>query len=43
MMLASALGSMFATDEAEAAESDFEDTSEPVDDGDGDVGSFDDF
>jgi hypothetical protein len=43
MMLASALGSMFAADEAEAAEGDFEDTSEPADADDGDLGSFDDF
>jgi hypothetical protein len=45
MMLASALGSMFSSDEAGAAEADLEDTSEPVDPeaGDGDAGLFDDF
>lgn len=45
MMLASALGSMFAPDEAAAAEAGLEDTSEPVDIGadDGDAGLFDDF
>ena len=43
MMLASALGSMFATDEAAAAEGDVEDTSESADAEDGDFGSFDDF
>ena len=51
MMLASALGSIFAADDAAAAEGDFEDTSagaddtsQPVDAGidDGDFGSFDD-
>jgi hypothetical protein len=45
MMLASALGSVFAADEAEASEAGLEDTSEPVDPdaGEGDAGLFDDF
>jgi hypothetical protein len=45
MMLGSALGSMFASDEAAAAEADLEDTSEPadLDTGDSDPGLFEDF
>jgi hypothetical protein len=45
MMLASALGSMFSSDEAAAAEADLEDTSEPadLDTGEGDPGLFEDF
>jgi hypothetical protein len=45
MMLASALGNMFSSDEAGADEADLEDTSEPVDPdaGDGDPGLFEDF